>query len=141
VRHDRRILQSLELHLCVAVGDEHGACLLERGAAGDVIEVMVAVNDVPDRRGGQLSHFREIQGRCRRTDRIGDDDTRRINHEHRLIAGKFEDVDAISDRLDDCRRGRGSRRLLREANRISHSERHRQHENPHSFSTPQHQCS
>ena len=57
-----RVGQFLEPHFRLLVRDDRGARVLERLAAGDVVEVVVAVNQVFDRLAGDLADFRDVVG-------------------------------------------------------------------------------
>ena len=47
--HRVRVLETLETRLGLFVRDERGTGILERLAASDVVEVVVAIDHVPDR--------------------------------------------------------------------------------------------
>ena len=94
----RRILEHCEAFLRLLVGDDLRAGILERLAAGDVVVVVVAVDQVLDRLVGDLLDFVDIG--CHRlrasvTDGIGGDHAVSGDDEHRLVVGVAEDVDVI----------------------------------------------
>ena len=99
VRHDRvRVLQHLQPRGRVLVRDHARAGVLERLAAGDVVEVVVAVDQVFDRLVGDLLDLVDIllpAGRASIGDRIGRDDAVLGDDEHRLMIAIAEDVDAF----------------------------------------------
>ena len=99
-----------------AVRDDSGAGILEGLAAGDVIEVVVAVDQVLDRLAGDLLDLVHIGLSARRPavgDRIGGDHAGLGDDEHRLMVDVAEDVDVVGaldlGRLDRraTRRGAG----------------------------------
>ena len=96
--HHVRILDLLEAFLGSLVRDERGAGVLEGFAAGDVVEMVVAVNHVSDRLGRDLLDLVEI-GRDRLwtsvADRVGGNHTCGRDYEHRLGVPVAEDVDVI----------------------------------------------
>src|SRR5690242_13189615 len=72
--------------------------ILEGLAAGDVIEVVVAVDQVADRLVGHLLDLVDVvlhTLRPRVADRIGGDDTVARDDEHRLRAAVAENVDTV----------------------------------------------
>ena len=73
---DVGVLARLDQFLGPPMRDEGGTEVLEGLAAGNVVEVAVAVDHVFDRRLGNLADFRDIGGRRRPTlaDRVGRDD-------------------------------------------------------------------
>jgi hypothetical protein len=86
--HDVGVAQRLEPRLRVAVRDDRGAGLLEGLAAGDMVVVVMAVDQILDRRLRDLADLREIRGRCLRPqerDRVGGDHAFRRHHEQRLV--------------------------------------------------------
>ena len=123
--HRVGVLQRLEVLLGAALGDEGRAEILERPATGDVVEVMVAVDHVFDRRRRDFPDLVEIgldRLRPQIADRIGGDHALGRDDEHRLIALIAEDIDVVGAvDLDGDeggrRRGRGGglrgRRLRR----------------------------
>ena len=93
-----RILQHLEPLGRVLVRDDPRAGVLERLAAGDVVEVVVAVDQVLDRLVGDLLDLVDIllpAGRAAIGDRIGRDHAVLGDDEHRLMIAIAEDVDAL----------------------------------------------
>ena len=93
-----RIVQRLEALLGAAVRDEGGAGVLERLAAGDVIVVVVAVDQVFDRLVGDLLDLVDILLAARRPavgDRVGGDHALLGDDEHRLVVAVAEDVDVV----------------------------------------------
>ena len=75
-----------------------GAGVLERLAAGDVVEVVVAVDQVLDRLVGDLLDLVDVllpAGRPAVGDRIGGDHARIGDDEHRLMVAVAEDVDVV----------------------------------------------
>jgi hypothetical protein len=96
--HRVRIFESGESLFRSLVRDELGACIFERLAAGDVIEVVVAVNHVPDRLVRDLLDLFYI-GRHRLgaavADRVGRDHAGRRDDKHCLAVPVTEDVDVI----------------------------------------------
>lgn len=103
------------------VGDHDGAGILERLAAGDMIEMMVAVDQILDRGPGDLADFLEIGLRRLRpavADRIGGDHPRRREHEHRLMVLIAEDniLGALDPGGREQRLGRRRSRCLGELN-------------------------
>ena len=111
-QHHQRILLGEDPILGAPVGDDRRAGILERLAAGDVVVVVVAVDQVLDRLVGDLldlldvglDHFRPAVA-----DRIGGDHAGLGHHEHRLVVAGAEDVDVVG--AFDL--GGGIRRLLR----------------------------
>ncbi|MCD9295934.1 hypothetical protein LUR18_25515 [Bradyrhizobium diazoefficiens] len=92
--------------------DEGGAEILEWLAAGDVVVVMMAVDDVFDRLvGDRLDRVDIGLGGSQVGDRVGCDHALRRHHEHRLMAAIAEDVDIVGA-VDLS--GGGLRRGLRE---------------------------
>ena len=93
-----RILERLEPLRGVLVRDDRGAGVLERLAAGDVVEVVVAVDQVLDRLVGDLLDLVDIllpAGRPAVGDRIGGDHAVLGDDEHRLMVAVAEDVDVV----------------------------------------------
>ena len=104
--------------LGATVRHHDGAGVLERLAAGNVIVMMVAVDQVLDRRLRDLPDFIEIglyRLRPAITDRIGDDDAGRRHDEHRLMVLIAKDVDVVGafdlGGREQRWRGSGCRRL------------------------------
>ncbi|MGY4378601.1 hypothetical protein ACVWZ3_006240 [Bradyrhizobium sp. i1.3.6] len=118
VRHDdvgeqRILLLQLEQTLLgPPVRDEGGTEILEGLATGDVVVMVVAVDDVFDRLVGDGLDGVDI-GFCRTQirDRVGRDHALRRHDEHRLVTAIAEDVDVLGA-VDLF--GRGLRRGLRE---------------------------
>ena len=84
------------LHL--AMRDDGRAGILERLAARDVVVVVMAVDQVLDRRLGDLLDLVDIllsAGRPAVGDRIGGDDAVLGDDEHRLMVAVAEDVDVV----------------------------------------------
>ena len=82
----------------VLVRDDLGAGILERLAAGDVIEVMVAVHQELDRLVGDLLDLVDVllaAGWAAVGDGIGRDHAGRRDDEHRLVVAVPEDVDVV----------------------------------------------
>ena len=80
------------------VRDHPRAGVLERLAARDVVEVVVAVDQVLDRLVGDLLDLVDIllpAGRAAIGDRVGRDDAVLGDDEHRLVIAIAEDVDAL----------------------------------------------
>ena len=95
--------------------DEHRTHVLERLAAGDMVVMMVAVNDVADRRVRDLADLGEVDLAALlvdEADRVGRDHAFGRDDEHRLVAHHAEDVDVVRDFRRGERRRRGP--LLRE---------------------------
>ena len=94
---DVRPFALLDQRLGILVGDEDGAEVLERLAAGDVVEMAVAVDHVADGRLGDLADLADIGGRRgpALADRIGGDDAVGRDDEHRLMALITEHVDVV----------------------------------------------
>ncbi|MFK4525334.1 hypothetical protein ABIF90_003315 [Bradyrhizobium japonicum] len=92
--------------------DEGGTEILEGLATGDVVVMVVAVDDVFDRLVGDGLDGVDI-GFCRTQirDRVGRDHALRRHDEHRLMTAIAEDVDVLGA-VDLF--GRGLRRGLRE---------------------------
>ena len=93
-----RILDLLEALLGALVRDDLRAGVLERLAAGDVVVVVVAVDQVLDRLVGDLLDLLDVGHRRFRPpvgDRVGGDHAVLGDHEHRLVAAVAEDVDAV----------------------------------------------
>src|SRR5215510_9159055 len=111
-RHHQRILQLVEPLLGAFVRNHASAGVLEGLAAGNVVEMMVAVDQIADRLVGDLLDLIDVvlhALRPRIADRISGDDAGRRDDEHRLRAAVAEDVDALGA-LD---LGGRERRLLR----------------------------
>ena len=73
-------LSTLEARLRILMRDDRGPRILERLAAGDVVEVVVAVDHVLDRLVGDLLDLLDIGRHRLRTpvaDRVGGDHARR----------------------------------------------------------------
>ena len=102
-RHDVGAVHPSDGLLGEPVRHEGRAGVLERLAAGDVVGMAVAVDDVADRRLRDFPDFGEIGIRCRTVlaDRIGGDDSLRRHHEHGLMALVAEHVDVVGD-LGGC---------------------------------------
>ena len=82
--------------LGVRVGDKGRAEVFERLAAGDVVEMAVAVNHIFDRRFGHgLDRVDIGLRRPPLADRVGRDHARGRDDEHRLVAAEAEDVDVV----------------------------------------------
>ena len=93
-----RVLQHLQPLGRVLVRDDARAGVLERLAARDVVEVVVAVDQVLDRLVGDLLDLVDIllpAGRAAIGDRVGRDDAVLGDDEHRLMIAIAEDVDAF----------------------------------------------
>ena len=78
--------------------DDRGARILERLAAGDVVVVVVAVDQVLDRLVGDLLDLVDVGGHRLRppvADGIGGDHAVPGDDEHRLMVAVAEDVDVI----------------------------------------------
>src|SRR5581483_967779 len=94
-------VRSLELHkalLGAAMGDHCSAGILEHLAAGNVVVVMVAVDQVLDRRLRDFADFVEVGLGCLRAavaDRVGDDHACRRDNEHGLMVLVAENVDVV----------------------------------------------
>src|SRR5215471_378476 len=102
------------------MGDEVGAEIFERFTAGDVVVVVVAVNNVLDWLARHLLDLIDIRGdglRSTETDWIGRNDAIGRHDEHRLVALITEYIDVVGP-FDLCggecrRRGWGCCRWLR----------------------------
>ncbi len=106
---DVGILARGQMGLGVLLGDEGRAHVLERLAAGDMVEVDVAVDHVFDRRlADRLDGVDIGLRRPPFADRVGRDHAVRRDDEHRLVTHIAEDVDVIGP-ID---LGGGGRRLL-----------------------------
>ena len=125
---DVRRVALLQERLGPPLGDEDGAEILERLAARDVVVVAVAVDDVLDRRLGDLADLGDVGRRCRPPlpDRIGGDHAVRRDDEHRLMALIAENVDAVGA-LDLGGRERRWRRGLREGRQSRGGQSPREH--------------
>ena len=80
------------------VRDHHGAGILERFAAGDVVVMVVAVDQIFDGLVGDLLDLGDIGHRRLRpaiADRIGGDHAGRRDDEHRLVVLIAEDIDVV----------------------------------------------
>ena len=115
VRQNRvRILQDRQALLGSLVRDDSRASVLEGLAAGDVVEVMVAVDQILDRLARDLLDLVDVghhRLRAPVADRVGGDHARGGDHEHRLMVAVTEDIDVIGA-LDLGGRERGRRGLL-----------------------------
>src|SRR5262245_35431450 len=84
--------------LGVRVGDKGRAEVLEWLAAGDVVEMAVAVNDVLDRRLGHgLDRVDIGLGRPTLADWVGGNHARGRDDEHRLMIAIAKDIDVVRD--------------------------------------------
>src|SRR5262245_39412899 len=93
-----RILEHRQALLRPPVRDDGGAGVLERLAAGDVVEMMMAVDQVLDGLVGDLLDLGDIvlpAGRPSVGDRVGRDDAVPCNDEHRLMIAVAEDVNVV----------------------------------------------
>src|SRR5262245_15507689 len=93
-----RIVELGEPLARILVRDDGGAGVLERLAAGDVIEVVVAVDQVADRRLRDLADFGDVirpAGGPAIADRVGGDHAVLGDDEYRLMVAVAEDVDAV----------------------------------------------
>ena len=110
VRHHHIVgLERQDPRLGIGLGDEGRAHVLERLAAGDMVEVAVAVDHVLDRRlADRLDGVDIGLHRPPLADRIGRDHAVRRGDEHRLVAHIAEYVDVVGA-LD---LGEGGRWLL-----------------------------
>src|SRR5215475_12694983 len=100
------------LHL--PVRDDARAGVLERLAAGDVVVVVMAVDQIFDRLIGHLLDFVDIgltTSRAAIGNRIGGDHARLGDDEHRLMIAVTKDVDVVS--AFDLGGGEGRSLLLR----------------------------
>jgi hypothetical protein len=85
--------------LGLAMGDDGGARILEGFAAGDVVEVMVAVDEVLD--GGALAHFLDLVDVLLAAlgpaigHRVGSDHAFLGDDEDGLVVAVPEDVDVV----------------------------------------------
>lgn len=99
VRQDRgRVLEHGEALFRRLVRNDYCAGVLERLAAGDVIEMVVAVDQVLDRLVGYLLDFVDIGHhgfRAAVADRIGRNHAGRGDNEHRLVVAIAENVDVV----------------------------------------------
>ena len=118
-QHRVRVLEHGQPLLGPLVRDDGGARVLERLAAGDVVVVVVAVDQVLDRLVGDLLDLVDVglpAGRPAVGDRVGGDDARLGDDEHRLMVAVAEDVDVVGafhlGRLDGWPGGRGRLRGL-----------------------------
>src|SRR5439155_4109462 len=117
-----RISENGEALLRSLVGDDFRAGILERLAGGDVVVVVMAVDEVLDRLVGDLPDLGDVSRPTGRTpigDRVGGDHAVPGDDEHRLVIAVAEEVyafRAVDLRRRDlraCRRlrpGRGRRR-------------------------------
>jgi len=113
--HRVRILERGEALLGFLVRDEGRAGLLERLAAGDMVEVVVAVDHVLDRLARDLLDLVDVGDHRLRApvaDRVGRDHAGRRDHEHRLVVSIAENVDVVGA-VDLGGREGWLRRLLR----------------------------
>ena len=93
-----RVLERGKTLLGALVRDDRGAGVLERLAAGDVIEVVVAVDQELDRLVRHLLDFGDVVlPGCRPAvaDRIGRDHAILGDNEHRLMVAVAEDIDVV----------------------------------------------
>jgi len=114
-QHRVRILERDEALARSLVRDERGAGVLERLAARDVVEVVVAVDHVLHRLARDLLDLVDVGHHRLRTpvaDRVGRDHARGRDHEHRLGVAVAEDVNVVGA-VDLGGRERRRRRLLR----------------------------
>jgi hypothetical protein len=112
------------MRLDILVTDDARTRILERLAAGRVIEVVVAVDQVLDRLVGDLPDFVDVllaAGRPAVGDRIGRDDAVLGDDEHRLVIAIAENINAVGtvdlggldlrslcgSRCGECRDGEG----------------------------------
>jgi hypothetical protein len=80
------------------MGNDRCTRILERLAAGDVVEMMVAVYEIADRLVRDLPDLGNVHGRCLRirvAHGICGDHACGRHHEHRLRATGSEDVDVV----------------------------------------------
>jgi len=92
------VLDDLETLLGALVGDDPRPGILERLAAGDVVEVVVAVDQIADRLVADLPDLLDVGGRGLRPavgDRVGGDDAVVRDHEHRLVVAVAKHVDVV----------------------------------------------
>jgi hypothetical protein len=93
-----RILDLLEALLRALVRHDLRARVLERLAAGDMVVMVVAVDQILDRLVGDLLDLVDVGHRGLRPpvrDRVGRDHAILRDHEHGLVAAVAEDVDVI----------------------------------------------
>src|SRR5262245_61290565 len=93
-----RVFELLQALLGPHVGDDLRTRILEGFAAGDVIEVMMAVDQILDRFIGYLLDLLDIAlpaGRFAVGDRIGGDHPGLGDNEHRLMIDIAENVDVV----------------------------------------------
>ena len=116
-QHRVRVLEHGEPLLGPLVRDDGGAGVLERLAAGDVVVVMVAVDQVLDRLFRDLLDLVDVGLPARRPavgDRVGSDHAGLGDDEHRLMVAVAEDVDVVGafhlGRLERRAGGCGRRR-------------------------------
>ncbi len=96
--HRVRVLELLQALLGTLVSNHRRAGILEGLAAGDVIEVVVTVDQVPDRRLGDFPDLVNVLLSAIRTaigDRVGGDHPFGRDDEHRLMVAVAEDVDVF----------------------------------------------
>jgi hypothetical protein len=94
-----RVLERSQMLRDLLVPNDCGPGVLERLAAGDVIVVMVAVDQIFDRLVGDFFDLVDVLLAAVRPavgDRVGRDHAVLGNHEHRLMVAIAEDVDVIS---------------------------------------------
>ena len=80
------------------MGDDSGTGIFERLPAGDVVEVVMAVNQVSDRPVGDFPDFGDVGSASLRSavrHRIGGDDSVAGDEEHRLVIAVAEDVNVV----------------------------------------------
>ena len=114
-----RVLEHGKALLGPLVRDDRGARILEGLAAGDVVVVMMAVDQELDRLVGDLLDLGDIvlpAGRSAVGDRIGRDHAVFGHDEHRLMIAVAEDVDVVGA-LDLRSLDLRSLRLLRQSGR------------------------
>ena len=96
--HHVGVLGLRQMSLGVLVRDHARAGVLERLAAGDVVEMVMAVDQILDRLVGDLLDLVDVVGHAFRplvADRVGGNDAILGDDEHRLGAAIAEDVDAV----------------------------------------------
>ena len=93
-----RVLQYSEAFFRPFVRDDDGAGILERFAAGDVVVVVMAVNQVFDRLVGDLFDFVDISGHRLRpavADGVSGNHAGGCDDEHRLVVAIAEHIDVV----------------------------------------------